>query len=178
MERLISMPPLALALALGCAPSGAVVQRIGAVQQAELVDAHNEFRRRVGTPDLTWSEALAARAVRWAVTLADRGCALQISGTEGLGENLFRVTYGTAAAARVRALVTPSSVVGDWASEAADYSYGDNRCAHGKDCGHYTQIIWRDTREVGCGVASCPAGGQIWVCNYAPAGNVRGRRPY
>jgi pathogenesis-related protein 1 len=171
------MPGLAAVLALACSSSGPVAQRIGAVQQAELVEAHNQVRRRVGAPALRWSDALAARAERWAVTLAERGCALQISGTNGLGENLFRLSYAPAEVPRVRAMATPSSVVDDWASEAADYSYEHNRCTQGKDCGHYTQIVWSDTREVGCGAALCP-GGEIWVCNYAPAGNVRGRRPY
>jgi hypothetical protein len=36
-------------------------------------------------------------------------------------------------------------------SEAADYDYKTNRCRAG--CGHYTQVIWRDTKELGCAVA-------------------------
>jgi hypothetical protein len=73
----------------------------------------------VGTPDLQWSEVLAARAERWAVTLAEKGCVLQMSGAQRFGENLFRIEP---AGSRVPQLATPSSVVGYWASEAADYS--------------------------------------------------------
>jgi hypothetical protein len=40
-----------------------------------------------------------------------------------------------------------------------------------KGTGHFTQIVWRGTRVVGCGVASC-SGKALWVCRYAPAGNV------
>src|SRR5712691_6171246 len=60
-------------------------------------------------------------------------------------------------------------------TEARNYDYASNRC-HGV-CGYYTQIVWRDTREVGCGVARGP-GREVWVCDYSPPGNWVGRRPY
>jgi len=44
-------------------------------------------------------------------------------------------------------------------------------------CGHYTQIVWRDTKQVGCGVARDNRR-EIWVCNYDPPGNWVGHRPY
>ena len=69
----------------------------------------------------------------------------------------------------------PTDVVGVWAAEARDYSYRANTC-HGV-CGHYTQLIWSDTREVGCAVAR-DASREVWVCNYDPPGNWVGVRPY
>ncbi|MEM6522020.1 MAG: CAP domain-containing protein, partial [Cyanobacteria bacterium P01_C01_bin.70] len=44
-------------------------------------------------------------------------------------------------------------VVAAWVAEKADYDYASNSCASGKVCGHYTQIVWRETTAVGCGVA-------------------------
>jgi pathogenesis-related protein 1 len=44
-------------------------------------------------------------------------------------------------------------------------------------CGHYTQIVWRDTTSVGCAAQSCPQG-EIWVCDYSPPGNYVGQHPY
>lgn len=82
------------------------------------------------------------------------------------GENLFEITGATA---------SPAEVVESWASEAGDYHYRSNSCA--ATCGHYTQIIWRETREIGCGVAEA-RGRQIWVCEYDPPGNYVGVRPY
>ena len=74
------------------------------------------------------------------------------------------------------AVVTATWVVDAWGAESADYSAGSDTCAPNRHCGHYTQIVWATTREVGCGVAVCPTLGQVWVCNDRPKGNVRGRR--
>jgi pathogenesis-related protein 1 len=63
-----------------------------------------------------------------------------------------------------------------WTNEAADYAYTTHRC-RGPACGHYTQMVWRGSASVGCGAAMCPFGRYL-VCNYAPPGNVVGRRPY
>jgi hypothetical protein len=38
-------------------------------------------------------------------------------------------------------------------------------------------LVWNNTREVGCAVASEP-GREVWVCNYDPPGNWIGERPY
>ncbi|HTW72142.1 MAG TPA: CAP domain-containing protein, partial [Acetobacteraceae bacterium] len=78
----------------------------------------------------------------------------------------YEITGGTA---------SPDQVVGAWADEARDYDIRTNRCT--SVCGHYTQIVWRATRWVGCGVAAA-AGQEIWVCEYDPPGNVIGYRPY
>jgi len=74
--------------------------------------------------------------------------------------------------------LTPTQVVDDWGSEKNDYNYPSNSCAVGKMCGHYTQIVWKSTTEVGCGKALCPDNSQVWVCSYEPAGNYVGQRPY
>jgi hypothetical protein len=43
-------------------------------------------------------------------------------------------------------------------------------------CGHYTQLVWRRARQVGCAAAR---GGsrEVWVCEF-PEGNYIGMRPY
>jgi pathogenesis-related protein 1 len=134
-----------------------------------IVDAHNAVRANVAPPanpplpPLTWNPAAAAVAAEWA-----SGCVFGHNPELGqlmLGENVF-MTSGTA---------TPEQVVGLWASEVADYDYASNSCSD--VCGHYTQIVWRDTTSVGCGVATCPQG-EIWVCDYSPPGNYVGQKPY
>jgi pathogenesis-related protein 1 len=39
-------------------------------------------------------------------------------------------------------------------------------------------VVWRDTKEVGCAMAICANKSQLWVCNYYPAGNMVGKKPY
>lgn len=46
-------------------------------------------------------------------------------------------------------------------------------------CGHYTQMIWRATREIGCAVAKRKdIPGYIALCRYSPSGNTIGEKPY
>ena len=119
----------------------------------------------MGVPPIRWSDNLAAVAQTWANTLLKRG---QFSHQEntGYGENLFEIKGGPA---------TPEDVVHDWASESVDYDYPSNRCR--SVCGHYTQLVWRSTTEVGCAVAR-GGGREVWVCEYNPPGNFVGQKPY
>ena len=43
--------------------------------------------------------------------------------------------------------------------------------------GHYTQMVWKGTTEVGCATAS---GTELTylVCRYSPPGNIVGQKPY
>ncbi len=119
---------------------------------------------------MAWSETAAALAADWAAR-----CEFKHRDPNTLGENL---SAGTGE----RSI---TSVVNDWASEERDYTYSTNACAAGKQCGHYTQIIWRSSVGVGCAIARCttgsPFGSGAWsfiVCNYEPAGNFIGQKPY
>jgi pathogenesis-related protein 1 len=130
-----------------------------------MLAAHNFYRKQVGTPPLVWSTRLASLAQNWANYLIQTGLYKHPSNLQH-GENLFEVV-GPSADVR--------QVVDAWASEQARYDHRTNSCS-GR-CGHYTQIIWHDTRLVGCGVAQKNRR-QVWVCNYDPPGNIVGERPY
>ncbi|KAH7673599.1 Cysteine-rich secretory protein-related protein [Dioscorea alata] len=66
-----------------------------------------------------------------------------------------------------------------WVSEGQDYDYNSNTCAQGKVCGHYTQVVWSSSTNIGCARVVCDNNGGIFItCNYNPAGNVIGERPY
>jgi pathogenesis-related protein 1 len=133
----------------------------------EILAAHNAVRVRVGTAPLTWSDRLAGVAQDWAKGLLASGQFVH-SHNPNYGENLFEIS-GAAA--------TPEQVVKAFADEVRDYDYKSNSCRVGAMCGHYTQVIWNDTREVGCSIARNP-GREVWVCEYFPPGNWVGRRPY
>uniref|UniRef100_H2YZD8 SCP domain-containing protein n=1 Tax=Ciona savignyi TaxID=51511 RepID=H2YZD8_CIOSA len=41
--------------------------------------------------------------------------------------------------------------------------------------GHFTQVVWKNSTEIGIGVATDGKGTLFAVANYAPAGNFRGQ---
>lgn len=148
-----------------------------------MVQEHNALRAEIGAPKLRWSKPLARQAATWATTLKKSGCAMRHSRGK-LGENLYwasaRMTTAKNKTRSAPQAITEKDVAAAWASEKAWYSRATNSCnaPPGKSCGHYTQMVWAKTKEIGCAKAVCDDNSQIWVCNYAPAGNFVGQRPY
>lgn len=155
----------------------------GEIDSAAIIAAHNKWRTKVGvTAKLTYSPALAVKAQIWADNLNHTNdCKMRHSEPDGqYGENLYWASaLNWSDGRRELQDVSPEKVVDSWGSEKADYDYANNRCAPGKKCGHYTQMVWRTTTTVGCARAVCEdTHEQIWVCQYQPAGNWVGRKPY
>jgi pathogenesis-related protein 1 len=179
------LPPLGVALLVALAAVGAVVVPAGGArpgadgltraQADEIVRAHNAWRQRAGVPPLGWAADLAARAQTRAAYLATHGCVFERGLLpDDIGENLYRAGPLQAQGMKDELLVvTAAQVVDTWGAESADYSAARGTCAENRQCGHYTQIVWRTTTEVGCGMSVCPSLGQVWVCNYRPKGNIR-----
>ncbi|CAN1173038.1 Pathogenesis-related protein PRMS [Linum perenne] len=71
-----------------------------------------------------------------------------------------------------------TDAVRGWAVQEGWYNYGSNSCMTGRDCLHYTQLVWRSTKQVGCARVKCRNGDTYVVCEYYPHGNVVGQRPY
>ena len=146
------------------------------VDPEAITDEHNQWRSQVGVPDLTWSDKLADVAQDWADTLKEEGCGFYHSRND-YGENLFMSSpIIRSDGHRSVANVDPEAVTDSWGNEVKDYNYTDNSCSG--VCGHYTQVVWKDTSEVGCARTVCDDKSQIWVCSYSPAGNRVGKRPY
>jgi pathogenesis-related protein 1 len=155
----------------------------GEIDANAIIAAHNKWREDVGLAEkLSYSPALAMKAQAWADSLKRHNhCQMQHSKSNGsYGENLFwssarQFSDGSNEFQKV----SPEKVVNSWASEKKDFDYDSNRCKPGKKCGHYTQIVWRSTTTVGCGKAACEdTKEQVYVCQYQPAGNWIGRKPY
>lgn len=148
----------------------------GTVDPAAMVAAHNRWRSEVGVPGLKWSDKLADVAQGWADHLAGNNCAMYHSGN-GYGENIYKAGPMVWTDGRREVWpVHPRQVVDHWGNESKQRDNATGRCSG--VCGHYTQVVWKDTDEVGCGMAVCGNKAQIWVCNYSPAGNVVGEKPY
>jgi pathogenesis-related protein 1 len=152
--------------------------------QEEMLARHNHWRQAVGAPPLTWSTEMAAFAQQWAEELDRQGCDMRHRPKTGpyaqkYGENLYSASPVMWSDGRTEVqLVAPGAVVDSWDSEKVDYDYASNSCASDKMCGHYTQLVWAGSARLGCGMKVCGNNAQVWVCNYDPAGNVGGERPY
>lgn len=153
-----------------------------AFDSAAIVAAHNQWRADVGVKEkLVYSKELAASAQDWANKLQqDNRCQMEHSEAETYGENLFWASATQWSNGRLELQkVIPKQVVDSWGSEKAYYNYAKNSCKAGEMCGHYTQVVWRTTQKVGCAVAVCEdTQEQVWVCQYQPAGNWEGQKPY
>lgn len=129
----------------------------GPVRQ-QVLSRHNQLRANHCVPALTWSSRLAATAQDWA-----NRCVFEHR-PGNLGENLAIGTSGA---------FPPASQVQSWYDEIRSYDFATGASRDGQAVGHFTQVIWRGTRQLGCAVASCN-GQDLLVCNYAPAGNLTG----
>lgn len=186
---------LLVALSCGCVEAPSVARPAAPVQTpaprpamqtaeppavAGITAAHNRVRARVGVPPLQWNSQLAEVARRWANACVDRDAPRGMLDHSSGRSELFPGPLGENLHATTGPVPNPSEAVADWAAEVKDYDHARNTCRDGAMCGHYTQVVWRTTREVGCAVGSCPRlrfRGTL-VCNYWPAGNWVGERPY
>lgn len=127
---------------------------------------HNIARAELGLKSLKWDQSVASYA-QWYANQRRGDCQLKHSNGP-YGENLF---WGSGVG------WTPAQCVAAWVAEKPQYNYYTNSC-NGM-CGHYTQIVWRNTRRVGCAMVVCDGGrGTFCVCSYDPPGNYVGLRPY
>ncbi|GAA5920257.1 hypothetical protein JCM6882_003661 [Rhodosporidiobolus microsporus] len=149
--------------------SGGSSAAAGSIEQIAL-DAHNALRTAHGASALTWSTDLVASAKTW----ADK-CVFQHGGGKdnGAGENLSGYTGGSNVEWGIQM----------WTDEASLYNYDVPGYTDG--VGHFTQMVWKDTTELGCAEVKCdslpnPTTGKsmtdafFLVCHYLSAGNIVG----
>ncbi len=149
--------------------------------------SHNDIRSRYNLPKLKWDAQIAKYAQVWADYLRDNyQCQMHhrssLNRTDGkrYGENLAWNWYSQPVGVGAFKESPEFGNLG-WSQECADYDYDQNSCTAGKMCGHFTQVVWKETKLVGCGVAVCNQGegkytgkgrAEVWVCNYDPPGNI------
>ncbi|KAK4288014.1 hypothetical protein Pmani_038936 [Petrolisthes manimaculis] len=135
-----------------------------------------------GWHDVVWDEELATVAQRWRD---------QCMPGHDRARNVPRFTVGQ----NVAATWTYEHDEGDvpdfatqveaWFNEVNQHGFSKGNVdpfRFSKATGHYTQMVWAETYLVGCGYAfyKDPSLGytKIYVCNYAPGGNVIGGSMY
>mmetsp|Transcript_34257 Transcript_34257/g.86627 ORF Transcript_34257/g.86627 Transcript_34257/m.86627 type:complete len:500 (-) Transcript_34257:315-1814(-) len=142
------------------APAGTALDNATSMQ--EILDRHNKYRCLHGAPPMSWNDEIAQNAQAWATsTLGEMQQSpwhrrSHISGFWGLGENLAQG-------------VTNASAVDAWYDEIVHTRHGLVDDSSAVSAWNYTQIVWRSSTSLGCGVYD-----QLLVCQYGPIGNVAG----
>ncbi len=139
--------------------------QLTADMKTSLIDRHNYYRQIQNAPNVTWSDDLAADAQVWADKIAKKD--QLIHSDMQWGENIYWSSDYS----------TPQHVVDVWASEQKYYNGEKITNQNYSLFGHYTQVIWAETTQIGCAYAISRKGGYYWVCEYNPAGNYIGEKP-
>ncbi|WP_157229145.1 CAP family protein [Nocardia brevicatena] len=130
---------------------------------------HNQYRAKHDSPAMTLTQSLNAAAQQCAQYYAqkrtiDHSCPYK----RGAGENLV--------GGQGRWDAVPFVQMGTkmWYDEVKDYDF--NNPGFSMATGHFTQLVWKASTQLGVGYAS-EGGYTAGVALYSPPGNVQGQFP-
>jgi uncharacterized protein YkwD len=130
---------------------------------AQMVQWHNTYRARHGSPAVIWNDTLAAYAANYS-----RLCSTDHSDSPYYGENL---AYG--------GFTNPAYYVYLWYNEIQNYDF--NNPGFSDSTGHFTQVVWEASLQIGCGWVYDGCTSELGnsypnylACEYYPYGNVDG----
>lgn len=133
----------------------------------EALQVHNEYRREHGVPPLVLNKDITKISQKWAEELA-KNDEMSYSSNQTYGESVY---CGWTADPNTK--IKARDCVDKWYSEINDFSFG--REPEQLKCGHFTQLVWRSTKEIGVGSARSKSGKLYVVANYFPPGNYSGK---
>jgi len=149
--------------------------------QAATLAQHNKYRAMHRSPAMKNSASLAATAQAWAENLARTGNFQHSSRSQrnNAGENLY---YFATTQSNIAPEQLAQQAVKSWYDEVANYDF--NRPGFSMKTGHFTQVVWKASTQLGCGAArgTLQQNGRVFnafyvACHYAPAGNFQGQFP-
>lgn len=114
--------------------------------EQECLKAHNEYRKQHGVQPLKLNKKLCKYAEEWAKVLAARGMMVHRSNSE-YGENIFNLWCSNTSI-----IIDGREPVDHWYSEVDNHFFGKE--PQTLKSGHFTQVIWKDSKEIGVGYAS------------------------
>ncbi|MFN6516412.1 MAG: CAP family protein [Nostoc sp. CreGUA01] len=188
MKKFFSTLTLTTATALTVALTGGAMSSDSVLGQTSIdlaklrsaaVSKHNAYRATHKSPNLTISDSLNTSAQAWAETIASSGNFDHSTNRNNVGENIY-ASYSTEST--VDPTTLGNTAVKEWYDEIKDYKYESP--GFSSDTGHFTQVVWKGSTQLGCGAAQGTETIQgtkynafYVVCQYAPAGNVQGQFP-
>ncbi|XP_017772831.1 PREDICTED: uncharacterized protein LOC108559950 isoform X2 [Nicrophorus vespilloides] len=156
LETLTRKSPVAKAATLKKSPTVSF--------NSECLRAHNEYRQRHGVTPLKLSKEMCRISQDFANYLI-RKTSLEHSNNQRYGENIYCLTMSK------EAPIKGGEPVKHWYSEISKHDFKKEPTS--LESGHFTQVVWSETKELGVGHASYK-GKIIVVANYYPPGNVIG----
>lgn len=141
-----------------------------------ILTLHNNVRAKNGAKPLKWNNNLAVGAQKWVDYLKNNeNCTMRhpTRTQQEMNDYLNNNTWGQNIAWFGNIEGSPQSCIKGWVTDECQNYNPENPGDQSKgNSGHYTQVVWKNTTEVGCAKASC--GNQtLWACNYNPSGNIR-----
>ncbi|CAL8083305.1 unnamed protein product [Calicophoron daubneyi] len=131
----------------------------------QCIDEHNRLRKLHGCPPLFMDRNLAKGAQKYAESLVAKN-EMKHDTARDFGENLAYF-YNEA-----ELHMLPKAASDMWYNEGKNYSY----CSEAPEFGHFTQLVWKETRYAGFGLAMDPSKENVYIVGrYKPKGNISGQ---
>ncbi|RTZ16888.1 hypothetical protein EJ063_08865 [Vibrio aquaticus] len=159
------------------------IHRLSDIERKEYVDTHNSFRsNHYSNKPLHYNEFLEIESQDWADVATKMGYWRHANTHGGVneinpelpvqGENLWK---GGQRPESISNTINAyySNEVNNLVYDAAE---GRSECQDSKVCGHFNQVVWQETKLVGCSVSQYENENWISACRYWPAGNYSGKR--
>ncbi|XP_022899798.2 uncharacterized protein [Onthophagus taurus] len=128
----------------------------------EFLKAHNEYRNNHGVPPLTLSDEICDYAQEWAEALAI-GDALLYRKRPRYGESIMSVYSNDP-----HFKISGDFPVSIWYDQKNDFTFGAEPEDSKSD--HFCQMVWKNTKNIGIGLARSESGSYYVVANYHPTG--------
>ena len=150
------------------------------------LEIHNGARKEVGVKPLSWSNTLEIDAKKYADILAYKDIFKHSENLNELsqGENLYSTAYFVFQENGEKYFFENTDYLENasisWLSEKKDFKYAKigDRKNNFSEVGHYTQMVWIQTTQVGIAYSKSKSGKVYVVARYYPAGNIIGQFPY
>ncbi|CAF0955161.1 unnamed protein product [Adineta ricciae] len=137
--------------------------------QQEALAQHNYYRQQIHcTTAMTLNSSISTMAQNYAQYLAANNI-FNHSRVSGYGENLYSIWASSGID-----ILSGSKPTDAWYSEIASYNY--NSPGFSSSTGHFTQVVWSASIQLGIGVALTSDNKSAYVvANYYPPGNIAGQ---
>ena len=137
------------------------------VFRGRMIDLHNELRKNYNSPNLKENKNLnkIANKIARDLILNQEKNQIKIYDGKSFGENVI-----------ISESNEPNIIFKKWSDESQNYDFNKNHFE--RNALHFTQIIWKETNEIGIGIANDVVNKKYCVIAlYYPPGNTLGEFP-